>query len=149
MTARTLLLTLLLLTPTITQAGVYRWVDEQGNTHFGDQPPAKVVHQEVNVKVAPAHTDTSAVERRQKIQSFLEQKQQARNTEQAAAAKAEKQAAKHEAQCRKLQARLKHMDSISTFYNLNDQGERVFVSESENEQIRQRFRAKVQKTCKS
>lgn len=147
MTARTLLFTLLLLTPAITQAGVYRWVDEQGHTHFGDQPPAKVVHQEVNVNVAPVHGDASAVERRQKIKTFLEQKQQARNTEQAATAKAGKQAAKHEAQCRKLRARLKHMDSISTFYNLNDQGERVFVSESENEQIRQRFRKNVQEVC--
>lgn len=142
-----MLLILVLLTPTITQAGVYRWVDEQGNTHFGDQPPEKVAHQEISVTVAPAHSDTSVDERRQNIESFLEQRQQQREKEQAANMKAAKQAAKHEAQCRKLRARLKHMESISTFYNLNDQGERVFVSESENDQIRQRFQGKVQKIC--
>ncbi|MEX2474621.1 hypothetical protein [Marinobacter sp.] len=39
------------------------------------------------------------------------------------------------------------MDSISTFYNLNDEGEQVFVSEAENDIIRERFRAKVADTC--
>jgi len=95
----------------------------------------------------PDGYDTSADERRQNIESFLEQRQQQREKEQAANMKAAKQAAKREAQCRELRARLKHMESISTFYNLNDQGERVFVSESENDQIRQRFQGKVQKTC--
>ncbi len=33
-----LLVTLLLLFPLISSAGVYRWVDENGNTHFGTKP---------------------------------------------------------------------------------------------------------------
>ncbi len=78
---------------------------------------------------------------------FLEQKQQERDRQRAADAKAEKHAAKRAELCAKLRARLKHLDSISTFYNLNEQGERVFVSESENTRIRERFRKKVEETC--
>lgn len=141
------LLTLLILSPAVSVAEVYRWVDAEGRTHFGDRPPAQAASQEVKVESAPARVDNSARGRQQKVNAFLEQKQQERDQQRAADAKAEKQAAKRAEQCSKLRARLKYMDSISTFYNLNEQGERVFVSESENTRIREQFRRKVEETC--
>ncbi|MFL1468190.1 DUF4124 domain-containing protein [Marinobacter sp. DUT-3] len=141
------LLTLLILSPAVSVAEVYRWVDEDGRTHFGDRPPTQAASQEVKVESAPARVDNSARDRQQKVNAFLEQKQQERDQQRAADAKAEKQAAKRAEQCSKLRARLKYMDSVSTFYNLNEQGERVFVSESENTRIRERFRKKVEETC--
>lgn len=141
------LLTLLVLSPAVSVAEVYRWVDEDGRTHFGDRPPTQAASQEVKVESAPARVDNSARDRQQKVNAFLEQKQQERDQQRAADAKAEKRAAKRAEQCTKLRARLKHMDSISTFYNLNEQGERVFVSESENTRIRERFRKKVEESC--
>ncbi|WP_303291719.1 hypothetical protein [Marinobacter sp. SS5-14b] len=78
---------------------------------------------------------------------FLNQQQQEREARQAQEASARKQAERAEEACQKLRARMKHMESISTFYDLNERGERVFVSEEENQQIRGRFRAKVQKAC--
>jgi len=141
------LLTLLVLSPAVSVAEVYRWVDEDGRTHFGDRPPTQAASQEVKVESAPARVDNSARDRQQKVNAFLEQKQQERDQQRAADAKAEKRAAKRAEQCTKLRARLKHMDSVSTFYNLNEQGERVFVSESENTRIRERFRKKVEESC--
>lgn len=141
------LLTLLILSPAVSVAEVYRWVDEDGRTHFGDRPPTQAASQEVKVESAPARVDNSARDRQQKVNAFLEQKQQERDQQRVADAKAEKQAAKRAEQCSKLRARLKYMDSVSTFYNLNEQGERVFVSESENTRIRERFRKKVEETC--
>lgn len=141
------LLTLLVLSPAVSVAEVYRWVDEDGRTHFGDRPPTQAASQEVKVESAPARVDNSARDRQQKVNAFLEQKQQERDQQRVADAKAEKQAAKRAEQCSKLRARLKYMDSVSTFYNLNEQGERVFVSESENTRIRERFRRKVEETC--
>ena len=78
---------------------------------------------------------------------FLEQQQEEREVRQAANAKAEEKAAKQAELCRKLRARLKYLASVSTFYNVNDQGERVFVSEAENTRIREDFREKVRSTC--
>lgn len=141
------LLTLLILSPAVSLAEVYRWVDAEGRTHFGDRPPTQAASQEVKVESAPARVDNSARDRQQKVNAFLEQKQQERDQQRVADAKAEKQAAKRAEQCTKLRARLKYMDSVSTFYNLNEQGERVFVSESENTRIRERFRRKVEETC--
>lgn len=143
------LLTLLFLSPAASLAEVYRWVDEEGRTHFGDRPPAQATSQEIKVESSPARVDNAARDRQQKMNVFLEQKQQERDRQRAADAKAEKHAAKRAELCAKLRARLKHLDSVSTFYNLNEQGERVFVSESENTRIRERFRKKVEETCSS
>ena len=128
-------------------AGVYRWVDAEGRTHFGDRPPAQIASTELVTKSDSPGPDSTDRNRQQKINAFLEQKKKEREAQQAASAKADQQAVKLAARCRKLNARLKYMDSISTFYNLNDQGERVFVSESENKQIRERFQNKVQGIC--
>lgn len=142
-----LLIYLILTLPALAQAEVYRWTDAEGRTHFGDRPPTQAASQEVQVQTAPARVDNAARDRQQKMNAFLEQRQQERDRQRAADAKAEKQAAKRAELCTKMRARLKHLDSVSTFYNLNEEGERVFVSESENTRIRERFRKKVEETC--
>jgi len=143
---RALLLSLSLL-PLFASAGVYKWVDANGQTHFGDRPPAQAASSEITVKAAPDSEDAVALERHQKMTQFLEQQQEERKARQAADAQAEEKAAKRAEVCRKLQARLKFLASVSTFYNLNDQGERVFVNEAENARIRADFRQKVKRTC--
>ncbi|MBY6071830.1 MULTISPECIES: DUF4124 domain-containing protein [Marinobacter] len=140
-------LTLLCLLPLSANAGVYKWVDANGQTHFGDRPPAKAASSEVSVKAAPASVDAGVRERHQKMTEFLEQQQEEREARQAASAKAEEKAETQAELCRKLRARLKYLASVSTFYNVNDQGERVFVSEAENTRIREDFREKVRSTC--
>jgi hypothetical protein len=34
---------------------IHKWVDEKGNTHYGDAPPATVTTQELKVDVAPSN----------------------------------------------------------------------------------------------
>ena len=53
-------LMLLCLIPLSTNAGVYKWVDANGQTHFGDRPPAQAASSEVTVKAAPASVDAGA-----------------------------------------------------------------------------------------
>ncbi|TYC58224.1 DUF4124 domain-containing protein [Marinobacter sp. BW6] len=137
----------LCLIPLAANAGVYKWVDSSGQTHFGDRPPAKAASSEVAVKAAPASVDADVRQRHQKMTEFLEQQQEEREARQVANAKAEEKAEKRAEQCKNLRARLKFLASVSTFYNLNDQGEKVYVNEAENAQIREEFRAKVRKTC--
>lgn len=140
-------LMLLCFIPLFAIAGVYKWIDANGQTHFGDRPPAKAASSEVAVKAAPASVDAGARERHQKMTEFLEQQQEEREARQAANAKAEENAEKQTELCRKLRARLKYLASVSTFYNINDQGERVYVNEDENTRIREDFREKVRSTC--
>lgn len=60
---KALALFLCLLATPIALAGTYRWVDENGQTHFGDRPPANTASDEINVNPAPASQDAGARER--------------------------------------------------------------------------------------
>lgn len=144
---KSILLVSMCLLPLSASAGVYKWVDANGQTHFGDRPPAQAASSEVTVDARPAEVDATARQRHQKMTEFLEQQQAEREVRQAADAKAEKAAEERAELCRTLRARLKYLASVSTFYNLNDQGERVFVSEAENARIREDFREKVRRQC--
>ncbi|OGI44805.1 MAG: hypothetical protein A2150_06000 [Candidatus Muproteobacteria bacterium RBG_16_64_11] len=45
-------------------AGVYKWIDTDGKTHFGDRPPGDVAVQEVRIQTfdGPAEVETVAPE---------------------------------------------------------------------------------------
>jgi len=147
LSGRLLTLLCLLTLPLLAHAGVYKWVDANGQTHFGDRPPAQAASSEVEINAAPPRMDPSAEARHQNVTRFLDEQQREREKQQAAEQKIRQQSQKQEELCQKLQARLKYMASVSTFYDLNAQGGRMFVSESENRAIRERFRQKVAKAC--
>jgi len=138
---------LLLMVIPIAQAGAYRWVDEDGQTHFGDRPPANAVSDEVRLESAPPSLDAVASERKQRVSEFLQQSAKERAAREKAEAKQEARAAKLEAHCENLEARLKYLKSVSGIYRLNKDGERVFVNDEENERIREKFQARVQSEC--
>ncbi|MFC4257896.1 DUF4124 domain-containing protein [Marinobacter lacisalsi] len=142
------LLVCLLVTP-MTLAGTYRWVDENGQTHFGDRPPADAASDEVNLDPTPAGSDAAARERQQRMNDFLEQSEKERAERNEAKAREEAMAEKREARCEALRGRLKYLDSVSRIYRINNEGERVYVDEEENERIRREFRARVREECNS
>jgi hypothetical protein len=128
-------------------AGVYKWTDANGQVHFGDRPPAEKTAEEVTINAEPPGKDAAASERIRKMNEFLGQRQAEREVRQAEEAKIQRRAEMQEARCRKLKAQLKHMASVSTFYNLNEDGEKVFVSEEDNTRIRERFSQRVRQAC--
>lgn len=136
-----------LLLPLPTMAGVYKWTDANGQVHFGDRPPAEKTAEEVTINAEPPGKDAAASERIRKMNEFLGQRQAEREVRQAEEAKIQRRAEMQEARCRKLKAQLKHMASVSTFYNLNEDGEKVFVSEEDNTRIRERFSQRVRQAC--
>jgi hypothetical protein len=141
------LLIALLLLPLCTTADVYKWTDANGQVHFGDRPPAEKPAEEITINAAPPGKDPAANGRIRKMNEFLDQRQAEREVRQAEEAKSQRQAEMQDVRCRKLRAQLKHMASVSTFYNLNQKGERVFVSEEDNTRIRERFSQRVRQAC--
>jgi len=51
MTIARFLLLVLLITPLLAAAGVYKWTDAQGKVHYSDSPPPETKAQQVNVKI--------------------------------------------------------------------------------------------------
>ena len=128
-------------------AGAYRWVDENGQTHFGDRPPSHATSKEIQLDSTPPEVDTAAHERKRQMNEFLEQTEKERAERNAARAQQEARAARQQAHCESLQARLKYLNRVSGIYHLNSEGERVFVDDEENERIRREFRARVREEC--
>ena len=48
---KSLLLIMLLLACTPGMAGIYKWVDQHGNVHFGDRPPENTKAESVEIKI--------------------------------------------------------------------------------------------------
>lgn len=142
-----LMISLLVLATSIVQAGAYRWVDENGQTHFGDRPPVNATADQVRIKTAKPTVDSAASQRKQRVSDFLEQSQKERAEREKAEAKQEARAAKLKVRCDALRARMKYLESVSGIYRLNNEGERVFVDDEENERIRKEFQVRVQNEC--
>jgi glutaredoxin len=51
MTVARFLLLIVLITPVLAAAGVYKWTDAQGKVHYSDSPPPETKTQQINVKV--------------------------------------------------------------------------------------------------
>lgn len=128
-------------------ASVYRWIDANGNTHFGDRPPANASSREVNVNAPEVNNDASAQERQQRMQDFLSEQQKERVARQAEQAKLAEQEAMKAELCTRMRAELKNLARVSTFYRLDENGDRVYVTDEENEQVRKDFRRKVKEAC--
>src|SRR5690606_41254736 len=58
---------LLSLSP-FSHAAVYQWTDANGQTHFGDRPPAKASSKEVRVNAAPAQAEIGRASCRERVQ---------------------------------------------------------------------------------
>lgn len=144
---RTFLLLLCLCTTPLAMAGTYRWVDENGQTHFGDRPPANANSDEVKLDPASAEPDAIARQRHERMQEFLEQSEQQRAERNEREAREEALAAEQEARCEVLRGRLKYLKSVSRLYHVNNDGERVYIDDEQNEQFRREFRAQVQREC--
>jgi hypothetical protein len=59
-------------------AEVFKWVDEKGNVHFADSPPASSPSEKVDI--APARTHQSAEEARERFERLQEYQQQLRES---------------------------------------------------------------------
>ena len=63
---------LLLLSTTVSAAGIHRWVDDEGRIHFGDRVPAQ--YQAVEIETGPAPSDESVRDARERVQRLQEPK---------------------------------------------------------------------------
>jgi len=56
------LMTALVIPATHASDNIYRWVDEQGNVHFGDKPPEKASAEVVDIQPSPTKSSQSGAE---------------------------------------------------------------------------------------
>jgi len=140
------LMSVLLAAPAAAQ--VYKWVDGAGVTHYSEKPPETGKSKEVQLHGAtPAGAspnpglDASLQER----DRAFRQRQAAREQDEA---KQAKDRARLEQQCKSERNALADMRQISRLYEMNDKGERVFLTDAQRDEKLASRQAEYDKFCK-
>ncbi|WP_165856889.1 DUF4124 domain-containing protein [Marinobacter sp. JSM 1782161] len=131
------------------QAEVYQWTDDQGRVHFGDRPPEQGNARTMELR-QPQKLNGEGENNTQRLDDlddFFQQRREQRQAEEAAAAEEAARDAERAEACRRMLAELRHMESVRVFYELNDQGERVYLDDAAGDRYRREFRQNYEKHC--
>ena len=140
---------MLLLTLTSAHSQVYKWVDSKGVTHYSERPPADGKSKSVELREAtPRSTGAGApvpASASLKDRETEYRKRQTQREQTEAAATQEKE--RRDAACKKARAQLINLQNTSRTYNLNERGERVYLSAAERDASVARYEAEVNRNC--
>jgi len=142
----------LLFTIVNVEAQVYKWVDENGKVHFGDQPPRKkpASAEKVDLKVAPKTGNAAApsdAERAKRQREMLKSMEKNRKQLEDKRNKEKENKKRKVAMCNKLKAKRDEMLRANAIYRTNDKGERVYMDEAEGTAYRNELVARYKREC--
>lgn len=128
-------------------AEVYKWVDKDGNVHYGDKPVNNST--EMNVQLSDDSTDgpsnSNRSERRQKILDALREDREEKEKQRAEEKKKKK---KLKRQCQWAKDQLQGYENASGIYDLDKDGKRVMMSDKQRNKFTNKLRSDIKKHCK-
>jgi len=125
-------------------AEMYRWVDAEGKTHFGDRAPAQNAQ---SVHVPRSKNPQDGTDRTQRTERLVEQFASERNQRETDRAKALQAAEAKKARCREAQDRARDTLQAGYLYNYDDQGRKRVLSDAEHKAARVRVREDAERLC--
>lgn len=143
----------ILWSPVVVHADIFKWVDANGQVHFGDAPPKQVQASAVQLKpssspstpeAVPALTDAQIMARQQQFTSQLEKERLQREAQLAQQKKRKDQLAYA---CERARNRLDHMKTVHVFYHENPNGTIRYLSDEEGDQLRKNARNVFKENC--
>ena len=125
-------------------AGVYKWVDENGKVHYGDQPGNSSAR-EVILPATPAPDENQRAheQKQKKLLQVFEQERQEKSEQEA---KAEQQ--KREQECTLAKARLKNYEQAGELTTKDKDGKERTLSKSEYKQALDDAKQAVEHWCR-
>ena len=139
------------------QAELYKWTDAEGHVHFTDKKPDKPASKVETLRVPRAtgpggrQAEASpAVERAgtdlQRQKQMADILSQEREQQEQASLKKQKEAAVHKRKCMELQDYRRNAEG-SRLYNIDDQGERIFMDEKQQSHHMRVLDEAIQAAC--
>ncbi len=130
---------------------IYKWVDDQGNIHYGDRPAGNEASELVALSYQRANPGKVAegAAAQDALSASLKDKRTAREeakktaAEQAAAAEAKQK------KCDSYRARLESMVQSRRLYREDANGERVYLDEDQRNEARRRVEESIAEHCTS
>ncbi len=128
--------------------GIYKWVDSRGKVHYGDKPPAKTVEEiEIEAKSSGALPANEA-ERRARQRRLLNVFQEERKAAHARSQQEKQRRARTQRNCNLARDRLRNLHRAAYLYDLDEQGERVILSDQKREKAISDTQAAINRWCK-
>lgn len=137
---------LFLVTPFCLQAEVYKWMDEQGNIHYGDRPQMDdAVQMQLDTTTkTPDVNKVSREELRQRVTDSLEEDRLAKKE---AREKKSREREKRMEECNWLRDKQRRFSNAGGLYKLDKDGNRVFMSDESRKKTEQDLRNKIKRAC--
>lgn len=126
--------------------GVYRWVDEQGEVHYGDRLPSAEESTRLKIKSAPVPAPGDD-ERRARTRRLLDafESERERNKQKAAQAKAEK--VRREQNCQSARRQVTLVERANGMFVRGPDGKRSYLNDKERDLALERARGLVDRWC--
>ncbi|MGH6634710.1 MAG: DUF4124 domain-containing protein [Gammaproteobacteria bacterium] len=127
-------------------AGIYKWVDEQGNVQYTQTPPPDKPATRFETRPEPVDTE-GALEKlkQQKDKSdafFKERDTQAKEQE-----KSEQEAAQRSENCARARENLKKLETTNRLFRTNEQGERVKMTDEDRQAGMSTAKSQIEEFC--
>ena len=142
----------LVMSSAIAGAEVYKWVDDDGKTHYGDRPPARADTEKFDVRPGnAAHPVPDDLERRARRDRLLEAFEHQRADRASEREAARQDLAKKKQLRRDCAFALEDLDRVRGaryIYDFDEQGERRILSDAERERYVSNYQKGYDKHCK-
>lgn len=143
-----ILLSACIFSPCQLQAGVYKWVDENGRVHFSDRPTAsestevRIKQQERTAPSADQHN------RKLKMQRMLDVYQEEREEKREAKQKQQEAKTRRKQNCARAKDRYNSHVRARGIYNYDKNGERQYLSDDERARHMKSLKSEISRWCK-
>ncbi len=142
-----LLVAMLLLCGGAQAQKIYKWVDQNGKTHYGDSAPSDMgTAQEIRVPKTPA-VDVGVNTRKQRTERLLDAYKQERDEQREARQVAAEEKKKREANCALAEESQFKYQHAATLYRKDAEGNRVNLSDEEYAKAMADLQAEVDEWC--
>lgn len=128
---------------------IYKWTDADGNVYYEDRPSGAATEERLDITYRS--TDSSAVQKR--VKARIDAKT-AREEAQTVAAAASQEAADNAAveterndRCQKSRARLDSYRQARRLYRTDENGERVYLDDTQRQEARQKAEEQIAELC--
>ncbi len=132
-------------------SGIYKWTDEDGNVHYEDRPSGAAT--EERMALSYRRSNPGSVQRqKQGLADSVAARQEARAKADEAAKSAEEEAAKaadNQKKCETYRARLQTFVQSRRLYRQDENGERVYLDETETQKARENVEELIAEHCSS
>ena len=144
---------LIMLMPITASAEIYKWVDKNGNVHFGDKPGHREAV-ELNIKGAENKrtsdetVDENEFTREEKRKRILDAMNEDREERDKLKEDERIQQKNKKIQCAQLRDRMRRLKTATGLYNLDKNGNRVFLSHKDRGKSESRLKKAIDKNCR-